>query len=132
MDKTKEVSMKSLFLIALLSFNVSASVYDVAVSNFKYVADADSASNVKENLKTLAINDVNKPFSGDCDDFAFSLQKEIGGKVWYTSFKDEGAHAVLVKDGIVFDFYKGKMPVNEYPSKLLFWFDVKGNYGTDI
>jgi hypothetical protein len=124
--------MKSLILIALLSFNVSASIYDVAVSNFKYVADTDGAANVKENLKTLVISDVHKSFSGDCDDFAFSLKKEMGGKVWYTILKDEGAHAVLVKDGIVFDFYKGKMSVNEYPSKLLFWFSLDGNYGTDI
>ena len=50
---------------------------------------------------------IDQPFYGDCEDFAFTLQRQIGGDVRvFVGLKGEFAfqkHAVLVKDGVVYD-----------------------------
>ena len=64
--------------------------------------------------------DTTKAFYGDCEDFAFSLQNVIGGKVMYT-INDYGHHAVLLKNNTVYDSsHKWPIKVKNYPNKLLF------------
>ena len=51
---------------------------------------------------------IDRPFYGDCEDAAFTLQKQIGGDVWYVLLNNGTAHAALVKNGIVYDNRKGQ------------------------
>lgn len=41
---------------------------------------------------------------GDCEDYAITLQREIGGKIWLLYPMNGGVgHAVVVKGGLVYD-----------------------------
>ena len=40
---------------------------------------------------------------GDCEDYSFTKKREIGGEVWHVVLPDQHHHAVLLKDGWVFD-----------------------------
>ena len=57
-------------------------------------------------------------FAGDCEDFAFSMQAQLGGVVWHVVLHDGRHHAVLLLDGWVYDNLHGR-PVRRavYPAK---------------
>lgn len=87
-------------LLALIILNTGCtaiphiSVYDEAKSNFIYVSD--------EADEWLVYDRIDQPFMGDCKDFAFTLQRQIGGEVMKVYYKNI-SHAVLIKDGYVYD-----------------------------
>lgn len=85
----------------------------MALWNFTYEAD-------KENEYRI-YNSISMPFAGDCEDFAFTLQGIIGGDVWYVTRKGRQAHAVLVKDGLVYDsLSKHKVKKEFYQGEFIY------------
>ena len=61
------------------------------------------------------------PFAGDCEDFAFTLQRVIGGNVWYVKREGRESHAVLVKNGLVYDsLSKYRTKKEEYQGDFVF------------
>lgn len=101
------------FLIASCQSHKDYAIYNQAKYNFVYEAD-------KENELRL-YGRVDKRFYGDCEDFAFTLQKQIGGDVWYVILNDKSytqAHAVLVKDGVVYDYLYEKSRIDDYPARF--------------
>ena len=83
-----------------------------ASANFVYVADVADEWRVYDR--------IDQPFEGDCEDYALTLQKQIGGDVWYV-INRKGAHAVLVKNDITYDFLvKRSMHRNRYPGKFMY------------
>ncbi len=66
----------------------------VAHRNFKYVPDVGD--------ERRHFTNIDRPFYGDCEDFAFTLQKQIGGTVRYVMLDTGQAHAVLCKGGKVY------------------------------
>ena len=102
-------------LLILLSCGSIASPVDQAFENFTYRPDRSD--------EWIRYANVDKPFKGDCEDFAFTLQNMIGGDVWYT-FTHEGiAHAVLVKDDMVYDTFYHITEKSEYPGKFMYIMD---------
>ena len=94
-----------------------------ALNNFTYVSDVPGAETY------TAFTDITEPFYGDCEDFAFTLQKQIGGDVWAMTHTERVNHAVLIVDGIVYDnFFKIPTPLDKYPGKKLHPIFFKGNY----
>ncbi len=89
-------------------------IYRKAISNFVYESDIEDERCIYEN--------IDDKFYGDCEDFAFTLQKQIGGEVWYVILNDRTSyryHAVLVKDGITYDYiYKSSWKEN-YPARFM-------------
>ena len=89
-------------------------VYRTALTNFVYESDVEDERRI--------YNTVDREFYGDCEDFAFTLQKQIGGEVWYVKLDDKtkfSVHAVLVKDGVTYDYiYKSSWKEN-YPARFL-------------
>lgn len=84
-----------------------------ASANFVYVADVADEWRVYDR--------IDQPFEGDCEDYALTLQKQIGGKVWYVNHHDRGAHAVLVKNNVTYDFLAGRsMHRDSYPGEFVF------------
>jgi hypothetical protein len=113
--------MKIIFVIVvmLLIFGCQPfqdhAIYNQAKYNFVYESDKENELRLYER--------VDKKFYGDCEDFAFTLQKQIGGDVWYVILNDKSytqAHAVLVKDGVVYDYLYKKSRVDDYPASFLF------------
>ena len=77
-------------LLLLLSFASHANTF--AVENFKlkerFVYKAD-----EEDIWTvLADHGV---VYGDCEDYALTLQKQVGGQLWYVKARDQQAHMIL-------------------------------------
>ncbi len=111
--------MKILILILtvfLFGCNTTeTTIYKTAMTNFIYESDIEDERRI--------YNTVDRAFYGDCEDFAFTLQKQIGGEVWYVILNDRTNyryHAVLVKDGITYDYlYKSSWKDN-YPAKFMF------------
>lgn len=69
--------------------------FKTAKYNFHYVKD------VRNEYKRYTT--IDRPFHGDCEDFAFTLQRRIGGKVVYVhDYKTNAGHAVLYKDGWIY------------------------------
>lgn len=94
-----------------------------ALENFTYIEDAPGAETY------TAFTDISQPFFGDCEDFAFTLQKQIGGEVWAMTHTDQVAHAVLIVEGIVYDnFFQIPTPVEDYPGKKLYPIFFRGEY----
>ena len=89
----------ALLLITLLtgctSFKYQQEHFE-ALHNFTY--KKDDASNSWVMYSTTI-----RPFKGDCEDFAFTLQNVIGGKVRRVYDPKWGYHAVLVKEGVIYD-----------------------------
>lgn len=113
--------MRYLIITAVLAISGCASnadfaAYNKLVSGFTY-SYYDVPGETLATQKIYIQTDLDKPLTGDCDDFAFTLKYHIGGVVWYT-FVDDVPHAVLVKDGIAFDYITG--PTRNYPYRLLF------------
>lgn len=67
----------------------------MALSNFRYRRDVAD--------EWLIYDRIDQPFTGDCEDYALTLQKQIGGKVWYVVIPTGEHHAVLVADDHVYD-----------------------------
>ena len=65
-----------------------------ARNNFRYIEDIEG--------EWLVYDRIDEEFMGDCEDFAFTLQKQIGGEVWKVHVYGIW-HAVLLKDGFVYD-----------------------------
>lgn len=81
--------------------------YALALKNFKYVRDQFNELKIGD--------DINKPFSGDCEDFAFTLRRAIGGEVYRVRVR-QGWHAVLVKDQFVYcNMRKRRIKQHRYP-----------------
>lgn len=99
--------MKTFVKLVLISLNLlgvvgcastEENMFYTAKNNFVYEADKVDEWKIYDS--------VSEKFSGDCEDFAFSLQNQIGGDVWYVFVEVNGkpsAHAVLLKDGMVYD-----------------------------
>tara|TARA_R100000541_G_scaffold30953_1_gene39829 strand:- start:1353 stop:1700 length:348 start_codon:yes stop_codon:yes gene_type:complete len=94
----------SLGLCASCSSNPDAEAHRLALWNFHYEADKVDEYRIYDR--------IDRPFFGDCEDFAFSLQKVIGGDVWYIDQGKAIAHAALVKDNWVYDSIQ-KRPVSK-------------------
>lgn len=105
-----------LFVIAVyfyLSSTNEEKAYQVALSNFTYVDD------IADEHK--AFTRIDMPFSGDCEDFAFTLQLQIDGDVWAVSRDGDVDHAVLVTDGYVYDSLKTRpVKVENYKNRLIY------------
>ena len=106
-------------LIFSLSFCVSCvsnpdvEAHRLALWNFNYEKDINNEYRIYDY--------IDRPFSGDCEDFAFTLQKVIGGDVWYVDKGERLAHAALVKNGIVYD------SLSRYPI-LKSWYNGEFKY----
>jgi len=97
-------------------------IHRIARWNFRYKRE-ESGKN-----EWIAYESIYHPFQGDCEDYAFTLQKEIGGQVRYTRLPS-GGHAVLVKDGIVYDNMKKRpYPVEDLGTNLGYILEYKGEY----
>lgn len=58
---------------------------------------------------------------GDCEDYAFTKQREIGGDVWHVVLPDGRHHAALVRDGFVYDnLHKSPVKLSSYQASWLF------------
>ena len=108
--------MKNLFIISLLLLTGCATLTPeqsaqwTASSNFTYKGELPGKD------EWITYDSINQPFTGDCEDYALTLQKQIGGNVWYVVLPDKRAHAVLAKNGIAYDFrFKRSMTVESYP-----------------
>lgn len=85
--------------------NPDAEAHRLALWNFNYEKDIDNEYRIYDY--------IDRPFFGDCEDFAFTLQKVIGGEVWYIDTGRPVAHAALVKSGLVYDSAR-KRPISKY------------------
>lgn len=84
--------------------------FNIAYSNFIYTKDPKGTD------PALVYTSINYPFAGDCEDFAFTLQRQIGGDVYYVLHNERGAHAVLEKNGMIYDNLNDTpMSAEEYP-----------------
>jgi len=112
----------ALLLIAVfLYFNSSEAekAYYEALSNFTYVDD------VADEHK--AFTSIDKPFKGDCEDFAFTLQLQIGGEVWAFTHNDKENHAALILNGIVYDSLRTHpVTIENYPKFKLYEMKFNG------
>ena len=109
--------MRLLILIFSLTGCVSLSLdeeaHRLSLWNFKYKADVDD--------EWLIYDRIDQPFFGDCEDLSLSLQKQIGGDVWYVLLLDGTAHAALVKNKMVYDsLFKHPVELNEYKGTFLY------------
>ncbi len=66
-----------------------------ALKNFTYKPDVSD--------EWIVYDRIDQPFTGDCEDYALTLQRQIGGKVWHVVIPSGEHHAVLVADGHVYD-----------------------------
>tara|TARA_Y100000310_G_scaffold30979_1_gene29391 strand:- start:3025 stop:3378 length:354 start_codon:yes stop_codon:yes gene_type:complete len=101
-----------IILLAAMSVGCSTmeqKAHSEALNNFTYVSD--------NKLDRWDRYDTANPFSGDCEDFSFSLQSVIGGKVYRVRLYDGQYHAVLLKNGVVYDnLYKHPKSKLDYPA----------------
>ncbi len=112
--KNSLISFSKIILCAIFFSGcafASPTTFQVALNNFTYKADIEDEWNAY---------DIYKPFSGDCEDFAFSLQLVIGGDVTYVFDKYDRPHAVLIKSGWIYDNQeKSPIPVDQYSGKIV-------------
>ncbi|MGE6416187.1 hypothetical protein ACQKDY_00425 [Alteromonas macleodii] len=105
-----------LAILAVTTYYLSSSddrAYYEALSNFTYVDDIED--------EYIAYERIDKPFYGDCEDFAFTLQKKIGGEVWAFTHNDNVNHAALVLNGMVYDsLRKRPISIEKYPKYPLY------------
>ena len=108
--------MIRILLISLLLTGCATMTPDEAAmwqasGNFNYKADINDEWRIYDR--------IDQPFEGDCEDYALTLQKQIGGDVWFVSHRTLGPHAVLVKNHIAYDYLIGR-PVSfyDYPGKF--------------
>jgi hypothetical protein len=111
--------MKNLFIISLLLLTgcsvmtTEQSAMWQATNNFTYKGELPGKD------EWITYDSINEPFTGDCEDYALTLQKQIGGDVWYVVLPGKRAHAVLAKNGIAYDFrFKRSIKVESYPGRF--------------
>lgn len=93
--------------------NPDAEAHRLMLWNFRYEAD--------KNNEYRIYNRIDRPFYGDCEDAAFTLQKVIGGDVWYIDTGKPIAHAALVKNGIVYDsLSRYPIPKGQYRGRFIY------------
>ncbi|MGE6419573.1 hypothetical protein ACQKDY_17725 [Alteromonas macleodii] len=111
-----------LAVLAVTTYYLSPSydrAYYEALSNFTYIDD------VADEHK--AFTRIDSEFQGDCEDFAFTLQLQIGGEVWAFTHNDNVNHAALVLNGVVYDsLRKHPIPVNAYQKHPLYKMTFNG------
>ena len=76
-----------LAILAVTTYYLSSSddrAYYEALSNFIYIDD------IADEHK--AFTRIDSEFQGDCEDFAFTLQLQIGGEVWAFTHNDNVNH----------------------------------------
>lgn len=110
--------MKIILILITLSLSACASNPDaeahrLALWNFTYEADKVNEYRV--------YNSISSPFTGDCEDFAFTLAQRIGGNIWHIILPDGGRHAALVKSGIVYD-NRSRRPIekSQYQGEFIY------------
>ena len=90
-------------------------IYKKARRNFIYKRETTSPE------QHLIYTSVHSRFTGDCEDFAFTLQRQIGGIVWHVVLnKTKQHHAVLVKDGVAYGNKYSPMSLDLYPARFVF------------
>lgn len=103
----------SLSLCASCASNPDAEAHRLALWNFQYQPDITDEWKVYDR--------IDQPFFGDCEDFSLSLQKQIGGDVWYVLLPDGTAHAALVKNKMVYDnLFKRPVELDKYKGTFLY------------
>tara|TARA_X000001388_G_scaffold52616_7_gene38390 strand:+ start:613 stop:996 length:384 start_codon:yes stop_codon:yes gene_type:complete len=111
-----------LAILAVTTYYLSSSddkAYYEALSNFIYIDD------IADEHK--AFTSIDKPFKGDCEDFAFTLQLQIGGEVWAFTHNDNVNHAALVLNGMVYDsLRKRPISIEKYPKHPLYKMTFNG------
>ena len=116
-----------LAILAVTTYHLSSSddkAYYMALSNFTYVDD------IADEHK--AFTRIDKPFEGDCEDFAFTLQVQIGGEVWAFTHNDKENHAALVLNGVVYDsLRKHPISIEKYPKHPLYKMTFNGELITN-
>ena len=106
-------------VIAVLLLSGCQASKDYSVCNqakYNFIYESDKADELR------LYSRIDRKFKGDCEDFAFTLQKQIGGEVWKVILTEKGMypwHAVLVKDGVVYDYLYEKSRVDDYPAKFV-------------
>lgn len=108
----------SILLVFLYIKNADISphtqAFYTALDNFTYIAE------FKGQDKHFRYTTHTNPFSGDCEDFAFTLQSAIGGEVWAVEHRGDIKHAVLLSGNIVYDnFNQLPIPKSEYPTEFI-------------
>ena len=116
-----------LAILAVTTYYLSSSddrAYYEALSNFTYVDD------VADEYK--AFTRIDRPFAGDCEDFAFTLQRQIGGEVWAFTYDNNVNHAALVLNGVVYDsLRKHPVSIEKYPKHPLYQMTFSGELITN-
>lgn len=103
----------SAVLCASCSSNPDAEAHRLALWNFHYEKDIDNEWRVYDR--------IDRTFMGDCEDYSASLQGVIGGDVWYVIIPNGIAHAVLVKNGIVYDsLSRYPIPKGQYKGRFIY------------
>ncbi|HAD90959.1 MAG TPA: hypothetical protein DCG36_12425 [Alteromonas macleodii] len=112
----------ALAILAFTAYHSSSSdekAYYMALSHFIYIDD------IADEHK--AFTRIDKPFQGDCEDFAFTLQLQIGGEVWAFTHDDSVNHAALVLNGVVYDsLRKHPLSIDKYPKHKLYKMSFNG------
>lgn len=102
-----------LFLVCLCSVGCTSFKYQSehfqSLSNFTYKTDLELHGTPD---KWVTYESPYTPFTGDCEDYSFTLQNAIGGQVWHVIHPKWKHHAVLVLEGVVYD------NTTKYPSTL--------------
>lgn len=102
----------SLILSGCSTLNPNQAALHQAIWNFTYEPDKADEWRIYDA--------IDKPFAGDCEDFALTLQKQIGGDVWFVKHNTLGSHAVLVKDDVAYDYLIGRsIGRDRYPGKFI-------------
>ncbi len=116
-----------LAILAVTTYYLSSSddrAYYEALSNFTYVDDVADEHKV--------FTRIDNPFSGDCEDFAFTLQLQIGGEVWAFTHNNDTNHAALVLNGAVYDsLRKHPVSIEKYPKYPLYKMTFNGELTTN-
>ena len=93
--------------------SVEEEAHRLAYHNFVYEPDVADERRIYERIDLA--------FKGDCEDFAFTLQIQIGGDVWYVLLPNKTAHAVLViGDKCYCNRYKRPISKSRYHGEFLF------------
>jgi hypothetical protein len=102
----------SLALCASCVSNLDAEAHRLALWNFRYEEDKYNEFRI--------YNSISNPFAGDCEDFAFTLRRQIGGDVWLIKLEDMSYHAALLKNNIVYDnMYRRAVKLDRYHGKFI-------------
>ena len=85
----------------------------LALWNFRYETDISNEWRIYDR--------IDQPFFGDCEDYSLSLQKQIGGDVWYIILPNGTAHAALVKNNTVYDnMFRRPIPLESHSGQFIY------------